>query len=138
MYIIPNKTLFHNTLEIWRESFRITRKYWRNVSSMLIIDTFIDIVTTITRLQSVNYLHLTKVIPQIKKEPSLHLICTSVIVFLGSCEEVVVLRSIHSSGALRRPTTCSEPVGIMDGGGVLFMSLRIWHLWAARSSDQGA
>ena len=32
-------------------------------------------------------------------------------------------------GALRIPTTCSNPVGIIDWGGVLFMSLRICHLW---------
>ena len=40
--------------------------------------------------------------------------------------EASVLRSIHSSGelkgALRGPTTCSNPVGIMDWGGVFFMS----------------
>ena len=42
-----------------------------------------------------------------------------------------VPRSIHSSGeldALRRPTTCSDLVGIVDWGSVLFTSLRIWHL----------
>ena len=43
--------------------------------------------------------------------------------------EASVLRSIHSSdelkGALRGPTTCSDPVGIMDWGDVLFMSLSI-------------
>ena len=33
---------------------------------------------------------------------------------------------------------CSDPVGIVDWGSVLFTSLRIWHLWAAQSSDQGA
>ena len=47
--------------------------------------------------------------------------------------EASVLRSIHSSGelrgALRGPTTCSDPVGIVDWGGVLFTSLRIWHMW---------
>ena len=26
---------------------------------------------------------------------------------------------------------CSDPVGIMDWGGVLFMSLRVWHLWGS-------
>ena len=49
--------------------------------------------------------------------------------------EASVLRSIHSSdelkGALRGPTTCSDPVGIIDWGGVLFISLRIWHLWGS-------
>ena len=54
--------------------------------------------------------------------------------------EASVLRSIHSSstleGALRRPTTCSDPVGIM--GDVLFTSLRFGICEAARSSDQGA
>ena len=37
--------------------------------------------------------------------------------------EASVLRSIHSSGELRGelrgPTTCSDPVGIVDWGGVL-------------------
>ena len=46
--------------------------------------------------------------------------------------EASVLRSIHSSdelrGALRGPTTCSDPVGIVDWGCVFFTSLRIWHL----------
>ena len=30
-----------------------------------------------------------------------------------------------SKSALSRLTTCSDPVGIVDGGGVLFMSLKI-------------
>ena len=47
--------------------------------------------------------------------------------------ETTVLRSMHSSGelkgALRGTTTCADTVGIIDWGGVLFMSLRICHLW---------
>ena len=43
--------------------------------------------------------------------------------------EASVPRLIHSSGelkcALRRPTICSDPVDIMEWGGILFMSLRI-------------
>ena len=46
--------------------------------------------------------------------------------------EASVLRSIHSSGELKDalcgPTACSDPMVIMDWGGVLFMSLRIWHM----------
>ena len=49
--------------------------------------------------------------------------------------EANVLRLIHSSGelkgALRGPTTSSDPVGIMDWGGVLFMSLGNWRLWGS-------
>ena len=30
---------------------------------------------------------------------------------------------------LRGPTTSSDPVSVVDWGGILFMSLRIWHLW---------
>ena len=53
--------------------------------------------------------------------------------------EANVLRSIHSSGelrgALRGPTTFSDPVGIADwGGGVSGFGI----CGAARSLDQGA
>ena len=45
------------------------------------------------------------------------------------------VRSIHSSdelkGTLRGRTTCYDPVGIMDWRGVLFTSLRFWHLWGS-------
>ena len=56
--------------------------------------------------------------------------------------EACVLPSIHSSGelrgALREPTTCFDPEGIVDWGGVLFMSLGFGICGAARSLDQGA
>ena len=49
--------------------------------------------------------------------------------------EANVLRSIHSSselkGALRGPTTRSDPVGIVDWGGIIFMRPSIRHMWGS-------
>ena len=45
------------------------------------------------------------------------------------CVQYTVL--VSYKGALCGPTTCADPVGIMDWREVLFMSLRIWHLWGS-------
>ena len=41
------------------------------------------------------------------------------------CNANVVCSGELNKGALCRPNTCSDPVGIVDWRGVLFMSLRI-------------
>ena len=55
---------------------------------------------------------------------------------VGALErEASVLRSIHNFGESKSPlrgqTKCSDPMVFMDWGGVLFMSLMIWHLWGS-------
>ena len=54
----------------------------------------------------------------------------------SACVRYTVLGDLK--GALREQSTCSDQVGTMDQGGVLFMSLRNCICGAARSSDQGA
>ena len=63
------------------------------------------------------------------------------LVFCFFCYAISVLsytdiNMVHTFCVILEYSTCSDSVVIMDWGCVLFMSLRIWHLWAARYSDQ--